>query len=78
MTQSRYPDLHRHLAWFRSFGGKAEGRPVYATRDEAEEAAREESERTGVRCVVTPMWRIDHAELEDSEPVAWSFSRFPV
>jgi len=79
MTRTPHAPLFEHLVRLRELAPAPEApRPMFDTVGEAEVAAANESRRTGRLHLATPVWRIDHDALEDSEPVAWSFSRFPV
>ena len=72
------PPLTRHLSRLRLLARRDDERPMFDDMDDAVEAAAEESRATGIRHVATPVWRIDHDAIEDSVPVAWSWSRVPV
>lgn len=69
------PRLSAHLSRLRYLVATPDDRPHFETREEAEEAAADRSAESGERYVVTPVWRIDHDNLEACEPVAWSWSR---
>lgn len=72
------PPLTRHLVRLRHLAGEQEERPVFEEVEEAVSAARERTRLTGKHHIATPVWRIDHDALDACEPVAWSWSAFPV
>lgn len=69
--------LHSHLRHLRTLLRSEDARPVMLSLEQAEEEAARRTEQTGKLHVATPVWRIQHDELEASEPVGWSWSEWP-
>lgn len=79
MTRTPHAPLFEQLVRLRELSQAREApRPMFDTSAEAEVAAAAETRRTGRLHLATPVWHILHDALEDSEPVSWSFARYPV
>lgn len=79
MSRTPHAPLFEHLVRLRELAPEPEApRPMFDTPAQAEFAADAETRRTGRLHLATPVWHIDHGSLHDSEPVAWSYARYPV
>ena len=76
MTDERIASPHAGLqvilSHLRGLSPHSRRAPSYSERNAAEKIIAVAAQQTGEEVNVTPIWRINHASLVDSEVVAWS------
>ena len=79
MREQVWAKLGIHLTKLRLLGGAGPiDRPVYAALEEAEAAAARMTQDTDHWHLATPLWKLDHDDLDASEIVAFSYARYPI
>lgn len=70
--QIAYGELQSVLAMLGTLSPRAESKPAFHMRDQAEQLIAVVAEHEGQDLQLYPVWNIDHDDLAASEIVAWS------
>jgi hypothetical protein len=71
-------ELYQHLALLRRLSPKATTAEAFPARPPADQMAARLSATTGTLHIATLDWRIDTEDPTRSEPVGWTWARYPV